>query len=263
MASSSTLPPQSTPSLSPVDRSVTFEAVVNVRDLGGLNTRTGRVRRGCLYRAATLHRSTLADADLFNRLGVRTVLDLRTDVERARWSGHGAWRPVTVVHAPLLRKPWDRDDVRADHDAALFLASRYLEILEGSGPVIASVLETIANVDGHAAVFHCAAGKDRTGIIAAVILGLLGVDDATIIDDYHHTAMAMQDLYSLFASDASEQGISMVDQPAAFLASPPEAMELVLRAVRLDFGSMNDYVCSIGVDPIVVEQLRANLVVTR
>jgi protein-tyrosine phosphatase len=252
------------PSLRPTERAVVFERVLNVRDLGGLNVPGGRVRQGCLYRSATLHRITESDATAFDQRGIRTVIDLRTSEERTRWNGHGSWSPERVLHAPLIRTPWDRSDINADHDATSFLAARYLEMLDGDTEVMVRIIETlaetVADASGHAALFHCAAGKDRTGVVTAVILGLLGVDDETIVDDYHHTSFAMQDLFQLFTRDDSSAGLSMVDQPAAFLAAPREAMELTLQAVRLDWGSMENYARSIGVRGEATESLRAHLI---
>jgi protein-tyrosine phosphatase len=235
------------PSLHPSERAVTFEQVFNVRDLGGLNVPGGRLRRGCLYRGATLHRASESDANALEQRGIRTVVDLRTSEELKQWSGHGHWSPTRVVHAPLLRTPWDRADVEADHDATSFLAARYLEMLTGNTEAMVRTIETLADASGHAALYHCAAGKDRTGVVTAVLLGLLGVDEQTIVEDYHYTSLAMKDLFGLFALDGHYGGVSMVDQPAAFLAAPREAMELTLRALRLDWGSIGRYALSIGV----------------
>jgi protein-tyrosine phosphatase len=192
------------------------------------------------------------------------VVDLRTSEELKQWSGHGHWSPTRVIHAPLLRTPWDRSDIEADHDATSFLAARYLEMLTGNTEVMVRVIETLADASGHAALFHCAAGKDRTGVVTAVLLGLLGVDDETIVEDYHHTSLAMEDLFHLFALDDQYGGLSnghsMVDQPAAFLAAPREAMELTLRALRLDWGSVERYARAIGVSIDAIDSLRRHLI---
>jgi protein-tyrosine phosphatase len=248
------------PSLRPSERSVTFERVLNVRDLGGLNVPGGRTRRGCLYRSATLHCVTETDAHALEQRGIRTVVDLRTGEELKRWSGHGHWSPTRVIHAPLLRTPWDHADIDADHDATSFLAARYLEMLTDNTEVMVRVIETLADTSGHAALFHCAAGKDRTGVVTAVLLGLLGVNDERIIEDYHHTSLAMEDLFRLFTLDDQDGGRSMVDQPAAFLSAPREAMELTLRALRLDWGSVDQYARAIGVSGDAIESLRRHLI---
>jgi protein-tyrosine phosphatase len=237
------------------DRSLVFQSIVNFRDLGGLPAADGAwVRRGLLFRSATLHMATPDDALQLRRLGVRNVIDLRTEAERVRWPAQGAWSPEHVLHAPLLRETWDRTSLLADVDPVKFLAERYLDMINGSGDVIATVLEFLADANTGPTVFHCAAGKDRTGVIAAVILGLLGVNHDVIADDYHLTATAMADLQLLFGGgDPTEV---MVNMPAGFLTAPRDAMALMLQTVRLEWRSMAAYARSIGVGDDTLRGLR-------
>src|SRR5258706_114549 len=109
------------------------------------------------------------------------------------------------------------------------------------------------------AVFHCAAGKDRTGVLAAVILGLLGVDDDTIAADYGLSKAAMDSLLEWMRANVPESLDAMTDQPAAFLDAPPHAMQRVLEVVRSRYGTMAGYVEAIGVPSPVVTALRDNL----
>ena len=108
-------------------------------------------------------------------------------------------------------------------------------------------------------MFHCAAGKDRTGVLAAVVLALLGVDEETIIGDYALTAAAMASLVERLKQDRPEALSAMNDQPPAYLATPPEAMRRFLDHVRAEHGSMVGYVRGIGVELEVVEALHTTL----
>jgi protein-tyrosine phosphatase len=243
------------------DRAIAFQSIVNFRDVGGLPVLGGGfVRRGLLYRSATLHMATPDDAAQLSRLGVCNVVDLRTDDERLRWPAQGAWSPEHVLHAPLLRKTWDSSSLEAAADPARFLAARYLDMINESGDVIASAVEHAAE-SATPTVIHCAAGKDRTGVLVAIIQGLLGVDHDLIADDYHLSAAAMADLQLLFGGGDPAGVPSMVDMPVAFLLAPREAMSVLLQTVRLDWRSMRGYARSIGVSPGVLDALQTRLVI--
>ena len=254
-----TLVPETTADLHE-SRHLVFDAVVNFRDLGGLPTPDGPVRRGVVYRSGTLHMSGEDDAAGLDRLGIRTVIDLRTDEERVRWPSHGAWRPERVVHAPLLRSTWAARGLTATGvDPAEFLADRYLEMFNDSAGMLARCMDVLADAARHPVVFHCAAGKDRTGVLAAMILSIVGVDDAIIADDYHLSAAAMDGLRAIYATSDAQEQTTMVTQPAAFLAAPREAMILVLNEIRREWGSMAVYAASNGVAAATIDSVRAAL----
>lgn len=163
---------------------VDLQGAYNVRDLGGLRTRDGRrTRFGLIYRGDSLDSLTPSDAEmLFEKLGIGTIVDLRTQAEtdltelsfpvpRYRFSVLGEGR--------LGREPFPSDDPTE-------LAKVYLGNLEGGRPAVRQTFEVIANnlQAGVATIFHCAAGRDRTGIIAALLLDLVDVTFGEIARDY-------------------------------------------------------------------------------
>jgi protein-tyrosine phosphatase len=241
-----------------------MERLFNVRDLGCYETVDGRTTRWrTLYRADGIHHASDADVERLLGLGLRTVLDLRTHgelEERGRFAaGHAT---LAYHHLPVLRETWDGwVDVDPDVDAVPFLAKRYEEMLDDGAAALAGALEVLADADAYPAVFHCAAGKDRTGVLAAVVLGLLGVDDDTIATDYGLSKAAMDSLIEWMRANVPDSLDAMTDQPAAFLDAPPRAMQLVLEVVRSEHGSMAGYVEAIGVDADVVTSLRRSLLV--
>lgn len=243
-------------------RHVAMERLFNVRDLGGYQTGDGSSTRWrTLYRADGIHHASEADVERLLGLGLRTVLDLRTHGELEE-RGRFATEHTTLAyhHLPVLRETWDGwVDVAPDVDAVPFLAQRYEEMLDDGAAALAGALEVLAGPDAYPAVFHCAAGKDRTGVLAAVILGLLGVDDDTIAADYGLSKAAMDSLIEWMRANVPESLDAMTDQPAAFLDAPPRAMHLVLEVVTSRFGSMAGYVEAIGVSGDVVAQLRQDL----
>jgi protein-tyrosine phosphatase len=163
---------------------VDLEGAANVRDLGGLRTRDKRLTRyGLIYRGDSLDSITPADAKtLFGELGVGTIVDLRTKaetdlvdlsfpVQRYRFS--------VLAEGRLGREPFPSDDPAE-------LAKVYLSNIEGGRGAVKSTFEVIAGNlrQGVPTVFHCAAGRDRTGIMAALLLDLVGVTFGEIARDY-------------------------------------------------------------------------------
>lgn len=176
------------------DREILLEGAFNVRDLGGLRVdgHTGTTR-GLVYRADSLDSLTHGDRDiLFGQLGIGTILDLRTP-EEAGGDGLSDARlfPALRVHSfPVIPdgrigvEPFPVGDPKA-------IAGHYLDYVVDRAPIVAGAIAAIAESVAPAigavqtpALFHCAAGRDRTGVVAAVVLALLGVGDQEIVADY-------------------------------------------------------------------------------
>lgn len=240
----------------PESRHIAHDRVFNLRDLGGYRTAGGRTTRwATLYRGDGLHR---LDADDCTALGLKTVLDLRTDVEvteRGRLEVDG----VDWHHLPVIRSTWEAGWWTDESTPERFLADRYLTMLDEGAPALADALRVLARPERLPAAFHCAAGKDRTGVLAAIVLALLGVDDDTIATDYGLSRLGMDRLVEWIRATYPDRLDTMADQPAVFLDAPDAAMHLFLEELRAAHGSVEAYVESIGVDHDVVEDLQANL----
>lgn len=238
-----------------LDRHLAYDTVFNLRDLGGYETADGRtVKWRTLFRGDGVHR--LAPG-VFGELGVRTVLDLRTLAEideRGRAEGEHDWH-----HLPVLQTTWDPTWLTPDLAAERFLADRYLVMLEEGGTSLGTALRLLADPDRVPAVFHCAAGKDRTGVLAALVLSLLGVDEAVIATDYGLSRLGMDRMVEFVRTNYPDRFDAMADQPAAFLDAPEAAMAVFLADLRARHGSVEGYAAEVGVGPDVVEALRANL----
>lgn len=169
----------------------------NFRDLGGLATRDGRrTRPGRLFRSDTLQALTPQDmAYVTGVLGLRAVVDLRLAIEVAQ-EGRGplaAREDIRYVNAPLgmaAAQGLQPDEV---------LNSLYVGCL-GGGSMLAHALEHLAAFADAPTVFHCAAGKDRTGVLSALVLRLLEVDDDAIVADYMASAHNMPRMLERFAT---------------------------------------------------------------
>jgi protein tyrosine/serine phosphatase len=244
---------------SAAERHVPFASVFNFRDLGGYAGHGGRsLRWRTLYRADGLHRLTGEDVGRFGRLGIRTVIDLRTPGELDE-RGKFAASEAAYHHLPILDAVWDGDEFEAEQAAADFLATRYLEMLEVGTAALAGAVELVADASNLPLVFHCAAGKDRTGVLAALVLSLLGVDEAVIAADYSLSGAGMKRMRAWLEATFPEAIERMAGQPQVFLAAPVEAMERFLEGVRGRYGSAETYAREIGISTAAVERLRAAL----
>jgi protein-tyrosine phosphatase len=242
-----------------LDRSIAFRLVFNVRDLGGLPTVDGRtVRRRHLYRADGVQRLRDHDLDVARGLGLRTVIDLRTAGEIERGGRFPLEQyPVDWHSLPMIQRMWSDDDLVATTGAADFLRDRYLAMLTDGAASLAEIVGLVA--DGQPALFHCAAGKDRTGVVAAVLLGLLGVERDEIVTDYHATAGAMAAFVDWLTLEYPEAIDAMTNQPPEYLEAPPEAMSGFLTAVDERYGSMAGLADHLGIPEATITRLRTTL----
>ncbi|MEV0838854.1 tyrosine-protein phosphatase [Actinocatenispora sera] len=239
------------------DRYVPFTTVFNFRDLGGYPAADGRrVRTGVLYRSDGLHRLVEADLGRFAALDVRRVVDLRRADEVANY-GRIPESPGLDYHNVCLQTlAWTAAEV-APGELAGYLAQRYAEIAdEAVGGAMARVLRLIAEDTAGGTVFHCMAGKDRTGVVAAVVLSLLGVDDDTIAGDYAASRFSEQRYLAWRASVAPDSPRYM---PSSGDPAPAETMLTFLAGLRSRYGSIAGYVDAAGFGPADRELLRARL----
>jgi protein tyrosine/serine phosphatase len=169
------------------------EGMFNVRDLGGLRTADGAVvAGGRLVRGDALHRAR-STADALREHGVVRVLDLRDQRERDTEGVLDA-DGIEVVHLPVLDPTFEWFD--QDHpDPSTLLAHRYQVILSSFpdrfAAAVGATVEVVAAPDAPAGVaYHCAVGKDRTGLLTALLLGALGVPATTVVEDYVRSARA-------------------------------------------------------------------------
>lgn len=242
-------------------RLVEFEAVHNFRDLGGYEVGDGRqIAWGRLFRADGLYRLGDADLDVVDALGIRTVIDLRSAGEV---DDHGTFpvekMPLSFHHLPIIDATWMTEEVPTftddDQGAIDFLTWAYSDMLDKGAERFATAISLIASPEAVPVVFHCAAGKDRTGILAALVLGGLGVDDATIVADYQLTAAAMERMRRWVEANHPDMLSRMHDAPSYMRAARPEAIESLLAEIRADHGTVRSFLTEIGVDDAAFDRL--------
>ena len=163
---------------------------------------------------------------------------------------------VTFHHLSVIDQTWDRDAVvRENLPATDFLHRTYRQMLVDGGPRFAAAFEVLADADALPAVFHCAAGKDRTGLLAALLLGALGVADDDIVADYALTQQSMDRFLAAAVADNPQIAQSIDTAPPAFFAADPVAMSRLLADVDRDYGSMRGFVRSLGISDDVLHRL--------
>ncbi|HEY4333431.1 MAG TPA: tyrosine-protein phosphatase, partial [Ilumatobacteraceae bacterium] len=186
-------------------RIVWLDGVHNFRDLGGYPAAHGVTKWQTVYRADGLGRLSPADIAILRARGLRSVIDLRTETELSERGRYPVdQHDVTFHHLPVLDKTWaaeDLPDVRTEGD---FLMWAYRDMLRVGGDKLGQAMRVIATAGSTPLVFHCAAGKDRTGLLAALTLAVIGVSDEFIAADYGKTAEGMQRMRAWAIAQSAE-----------------------------------------------------------
>jgi protein-tyrosine phosphatase len=238
-----------------IDRELRLEVAHNVRHLGGYATRDGRTTTDAAIRSASLHRLTERGLEQLRERDVLTIVDFRSDVERERDVTPDTRRfGIRVVHAPVFQHDASPAGLAGEFPG---FAAVYAMFLEVGAPAYRVLLETLAEADGRV-LFHCAAGKDRTGVAAALLLELAGVDDEMIIEDYAVTERLLAPLKDQWLPQMRERGFDET-KAAALLAAPRADMEATLRHLRERFGDGEGYARAIGVADSAISAVRARL----
>jgi protein-tyrosine phosphatase len=243
-----------------MQRLLDLEGCLNFRDLGGYPTAGGgHVRWRRMFRSDALHALTAADvAALRDTIGLTTVVDLRSTAE-LRADGEGLLQREAIAHHHLPL--FDGETMRSEERPAMVtLADRYWLLAEYAKDKIARVLTTLAAAGGPA-VYHCAAGKDRTGVISAVLLGVLGVPDEVVVADYAATKENLEAIIERLMATRSYETV-LSNLPPDTLHAEAETMQAFLERIRATYGDMRGYAVAAGVAPDALEALVIRLVET-
>jgi protein-tyrosine phosphatase len=236
-----------------VHRVLEIEGALNVRDLGGLPVEGGGTTQPMrLIRSDGPHRLTDGGLAALAGLGVRTVVDLRTSSERlTRPSRLGQLRGVTVVAAPIFTD----DDPMPDPPPVL-LGDVYRWWIDDRRDRICAALSAIASAPIPPVLVHCHAGKDRTGVVVALILRLAGVPADVVADDYAHSAIGLHEFLDKERHQRLERGENP-DVVERVVSVRRETMLDALDHVDRHYGGVAAYVGRAGLDDGQIDRLRA------
>lgn len=263
---------------------IELDGAANVRDLGGLPTEDGaRLQPGRLIRSDNLQ--TLSETDvtrLVDDLGVRAVADLRTSIEvEVEGPGPLEKRPEVEVRNLSLYPddafdkmtpdengryvlPWENDeDVPAEDaatDTARGVSGHYLNYLNGRADSVIAALRLIAASPG-ATIVHCAAGKDRTGVVVAIALTEVGITREAIIADYARSAERIQAIFARLATSATYAGtVGAGDTDMIDKHKPRDViMERLFAAIDGELGGVHAWLRAHGWTEADAAALRAKL----
>jgi protein-tyrosine phosphatase len=250
------------------ERLLALEGALNWRDLGGYATTDGRLTRWeRVYRSDGLDQLTDADLDLIADLGIRLVVDFRIDREvdlaPSRLPDHPELRrqrlPIgdDVAGTTVIERIQSGEITSYSAEE---VAATYEKILEESAREFGIALTHAADPANHPMVFHCTAGKDRTGLMAMLLLGALGVDVDDITRDYELTTHYRSSKRLVILRPQLEAAGVDVDAVLPFLTAQAPVMAATIEALVDRHGSIHDYLTGpAAVSGEALERLRIEL----
>ncbi|MCQ9388213.1 tyrosine-protein phosphatase [Brevibacterium sp. 50QC2O2] len=230
----------------------------NFRDLGGITLADGRlVPSGRVFRSDGLQRLDVAGRAALRRLGVGRIIDLRRPQEVSGQPSAIDPQFQQIIHAPIA------DDAALDQQTTIRpLAEIYQRMIESCGQRLAHAATAVAESPGPV-VFHCTAGKDRTGVLAALILDALGADRHAVIADYASTATNLAGEWTQLTLDylAHSSGADIGDPVLIEMvtASPAALITATLERVDEEYGGGAEYLRAHGLSPTALQRLRTTL----
>lgn len=232
---------------------IAMNGCLNFRDLGGFRGHDGKITKANrIFRSDCLSKLTDEDLEQFKGLGIRFVIDLRSahETESSEYPLHHQ-PEVGYESLPLS------DDLNPENLFDVIpedISELYRSIVDEFGTQLTRVFALIAeHAPQGGVVFHCTAGKDRTGVVAALLLLLNGVADEDIIADYAQSYQNMKPYFDAFA----EPFIKMkVDIPQHVFRSDPDSMRRFLDYFKQTYGSVEDYLTTRGIKHDAIEILK-------
>jgi protein-tyrosine phosphatase len=226
-----------------------IEGLVNLRDLGGLQTASGAITRtGRLLRSESPHRLTEDGMRAMLDLGIGAVIDLRTTSEREQRPSPLIDAGVRTLHAPIFTD----EEEYPDHLATA--GEVYCWWLRERRNGVARAMTAVADAPSAPILVHCHAGKDRTGVVVALVLRLAGVSIDDIAEDYATSGVQLADMLARDRLTAIERGTDPVVVERLFTV-PREAMLHTMKCVDTEHGGPVSLLRSIGLDESRIERL--------
>lgn len=270
------------PAFAVPERVIDLKGTSNTRDIGGYPTTDGRVvEYGQILRSDKLSRLTAADFAELEAIGVKTVIDLRTkdehDHDPTVWQGE---HPPRFVHLPIgdADDPWYRKQHRMVKSNRFSAAQSTGQMIDGyrmiadvGVPSYRELMDIVLDPANHPLLIHCNAGKDRSGVAVALILEALGVDRATIMDEYlltNELSRAAQKAELMAKSRRDNVGRRAGRTPTAeawfpLIGVDSAMLETYWAHIDEGYGSMDAYLAELGVGSVEREALVDQLTIAR
>lgn len=242
-------------------RFLTLEGTHNTRDIGGYATRDGHtVRTGRFFRSDSLHNLSAADQTALANLGLRTVIDLRRQDEIDRDPNKtDTIADLVICQLPVLPTAISDPAALSVLTDAKTLGDVYRVALDHFQEPMRQIFAAIADHADAPMLIHCSAGKDRTGIVIALLLELAGVPDDVIVADYMITLERLAPIADRLRKATLNAGLDRT-RFEQMLLIVPEYMQAFLDHLRQNYGSAENYLRTIGLTPPQIERISSALI---
>ncbi len=259
------LVPENTKGTWVAERRVAMEGTVNFRDLGGYKAEDGRqIKWGIIFRGDSLQRATDSDLKLLKQMNIREVFDFRREEEVKKGPNkfpenyqlnyhhhpvvHGEFNFISAMERLKINKSdWIREET---------IVKGYIDNTVKFALTWGKVMKRLAMDDCPPLFFHCTAGKDRTGICAALILSALGIPRETILSDYLLSNPYIKVVWIRVQKMIKEQGINP-EKLAPFFSAPEYAMNSLLDHLETEFGGTLNFIRNhTGINQNVIEEFK-------
>jgi protein-tyrosine phosphatase len=232
-------------------RRIELDGLFNLRDLGGYPTAHGEVPWRTLLRSDALHQLDAAGVAALTELGLRTIIDLRTHVEVE--IAPSPLDQLTARHAHVSILGGDLEGLPLELDAV------YDFVVTECGTAIADAIRPLCAEGAFPALVHCTAGKDRTGIVVAMVLAVLGVPEQVIAADYALSAGYLDPRRTAAIGQLQVNTGLGEDLHEGMIVSPPQLIMSVLESARARHGSVAGYLLAHGLSEADLAALRTAL----
>ena len=246
--------------LPPDQRRLDVEGCWNMRDAGGWPTLDGGwMRTGRLYRSDDPIRLTEAGRAAIAALGLEAVVDLRQDAQVKR--SPGFVDPAATYLLPVVDQVIDiNNPPQFDHPADM--EALYHDMIERGGPQLVRAVEAVAaHVEDGPVLVHCALGKDRTGLVVAMVQAAIGVAPASVVEEYALSDEPARQRYRHMLDNPLPDDPPIHRAPPGLWSAPAETMAGLTEAVIAHHGSLEAWVRAMGLTDAAIERLRTALVV--
>jgi protein-tyrosine phosphatase len=238
-------------------RRIPVHGTYNFREVGGYPASGGTIRPGKLFRSDGLHNLGDSGRQVLRELGIGVVIDLRDDFEVEAMPDD-----LTGLDVRLVRLPVFEGSGASQETVVITLEELYERILTLHSDAVVTALRDIAHSGDEAVLVHCTAGKDRTGIVIALALLAVGVDEETVIADYAEseanlTGPWLEAMVELITSHDVEVTPSL---RVLLGGSPPEALRGAIDWIEKEQGSVRQYLLHVGLSELDLASLRSVLV---